>query len=56
MVLYAVSSILPVFTENLGNQSNSDGHYFLCSYRFLLKTSDRAGGISHSDRVIVLFL
>lgn len=56
MVLYGVPSIIPVFTENLGNESDSNGQYLLCLPRFLLKMSDRSGGIPHRDWVIVPLL
>lgn len=56
MVLYVVSNILPVFTENLGNYSGVNGQHLLCLHRFLLKMSDRSGGIPHRNGVIVPFL
>lgn len=49
MVLYVVSNILPVFTENLGNYSDGDGQYLLCLHGLLLKMSDRSGGIPHRN-------
>lgn len=56
MILYGLSTTRPVFIVELENESDGNGQYLRCLYRFLLKKSIRSGRIPNRDRVIVPFL